>query len=535
MAEFTKLGGATLTSQHTFSEEEKVAFSTHINQCLGADPVLARHLPIDASSMELFSKCGDGLILCKLINLAVNDTIDDRAINKKDSMNVYQKTENLNLALNAAKSVGCQIVNIGAGDIIEGRPILILGLLWQIIKIQLMSTISLKSHPELVVLLEGDETIASFMKLNPEVILLRWINYHLAKAGSTRRCGNFTSDIQDSQVYSILTHQLKPECTLATETAPVERAAHVIRNAAQLGADIFIQPQDIVGGNKNLNIAFVACIFNAFPGLAVVEPSQLADYMSEMGLDDAGDTREERVFRMWMNSLNIEGLYVNNLFADCEDGIPILKVEDCIQPGVVNWKKVSNPAVSKFKKVENCNMCVDIGKNAFKFSMVNIGGLDIVDRKKKLILAIVWQLLYKYTLDLLSGLATSQGIAKMDENAVVAWANGKAKGFGVKSFRDSSLKTGQFLLALIAAIEPRAVNPELVTAGETAEDGLSNARYAISCARKVGACVFLTPEDIVEGKAKMIFTFCASLWQAELVPGAGAKAIEGGGGGGAGK
>lgn len=25
-----------------------------------------------------------------------------------------------------------------------------------------------------------------------------------------------------------------------------------------------------------------------------------------------------------------------------------------------------------------------------------------------------------------------------------------------------------------------------------------NAKYVISCARKVGACVFLTPEDIVE-------------------------------------
>ena len=43
MAEFTKIGGGTASSQHTFSEEEKVAFSTHINQCLGADAVLARY------------------------------------------------------------------------------------------------------------------------------------------------------------------------------------------------------------------------------------------------------------------------------------------------------------------------------------------------------------------------------------------------------------------------------------------------------------------------------------------------------------
>jgi hypothetical protein len=32
----------------------------------------------------------------------------------------------------------------------------------------------------------------------------------------------------------------------------------------------------------------------------------------------------------------------------------------------------------------------------------------------------------------------------------------------------------------------------------------------------VGACVFLTPEDIVEAKSKMIMTFCAELWRSTL-------------------
>lgn len=110
-------------------------------------------------------------------------------------MNVYQKTENQNLALNAAKSIGCQIINIGAGDLIEGRPILVLGLIWQIIRIQvrncssvcipfhlcnlyalrfqLLGAISLRNIPELVLLLNEGETMAEFLKLNPELILLR--------------------------------------------------------------------------------------------------------------------------------------------------------------------------------------------------------------------------------------------------------------------------------------------------------------------------------------------------------------------------
>jgi plastin-1 len=114
---------------HTYADEERQAFSSHINHLLGYDELLRRHLPLDDNtegSKDLFEKMSDGLIMLKLINYAVPETVDDRAINKQSNMNVYQKTENINLALNAAKSIGCQVVNIGAQDIIEGRPILIL-------------------------------------------------------------------------------------------------------------------------------------------------------------------------------------------------------------------------------------------------------------------------------------------------------------------------------------------------------------------------------------------------------------------------
>ena len=55
-----------------------------------------------------------------------------------------------NLAINAAKAIGCQITNIGARDLIDCTPHLILGLLWQIIKIQLLHEINLKDCPDLV-------------------------------------------------------------------------------------------------------------------------------------------------------------------------------------------------------------------------------------------------------------------------------------------------------------------------------------------------------------------------------------------------
>jgi plastin-1 len=50
----------------------------------------------------------------------VPETIDERAINREENLNLYQKTENVNLVINAAKSIGCHIVNVDAQDILEG-------------------------------------------------------------------------------------------------------------------------------------------------------------------------------------------------------------------------------------------------------------------------------------------------------------------------------------------------------------------------------------------------------------------------------
>lgn len=54
--------------------------------------------------------------------------------------------ENLNLALNSASAIGCHVVNIGAEDLKEGRQHLVLGLLWQVIKIGLFADIELSKN-----------------------------------------------------------------------------------------------------------------------------------------------------------------------------------------------------------------------------------------------------------------------------------------------------------------------------------------------------------------------------------------------------
>lgn len=139
----------------------------------------------------MFDECKDGLVLAKLINDSVPDTIDERVLNRTNArtkkLNQFHMTENNNIVINSAKAIGCSVVNIGSGDIIEVKEHLILGLIWQVIRRGLLGKIDIKLHPELYRLLEDDETLEQFLRLPPEQILLRWFNYHLKAAKWERR------------------------------------------------------------------------------------------------------------------------------------------------------------------------------------------------------------------------------------------------------------------------------------------------------------------------------------------------------------
>lgn len=100
-----------------------------------------------------------------------------------------------------------------------------------------------------------------------------------------------------------------------------------------------MRPADIIKANERLNLGFVAALFNACPGLDPPDEASLALF-DELEEDDVGDSREERAFRMWINSLGLEGVHVNNLFDDMRDGIVLLKLEDHVKPGIVDWSKV---------------------------------------------------------------------------------------------------------------------------------------------------------------------------------------------------
>ncbi|NXA47799.1 PLSI protein, partial [Nothocercus julius] len=519
----TAIGGTSSISsegtQHSYSEEEKVAFVNWINKALQDDPDCKHILPMDPSDASLFKSLADGILLCKMINFSQPDTIDERAINKK-KLTPFTISENLNLALNSASAIGCTVVNIGSQDLQEGKPHLVLGLLWQIIKVGLFADIEISRNEALIALLNEGEELDQLMKLSPEELLLRWVNYHLANAG-WQKISNFSQDIKDSRAYYHLLNQIAPkgddfkevpikiDFSGFNEKNDLKRAEYMLQQAEKLGCRQFVTPADVVAGNPKLNMAFVANLFNTYPALHKPDNSEYDLNLLE------GESKEERTFRNWMNSLGVSP-YVNHLYSDLSDALIIFQLYDMTRVPV-NWSHVNKPPYpflgGNMKKIENCNYAVELGKTKAKFSLVGIAGHDLNEGNRTLTLALVWQLMRRYTLNVLSDLGEGE---KVNDEIIIKWVNqtlaNANKKTSITSFKDKSISTSLPVLDLIDAIAPKAVRPEMVKREHLSEeDKLNNAKYAISVARKIGARIYALPDDLVEVKPKMVMTVFACL------------------------
>ena len=124
-----------------------------------------------------------------------------------------------------------------------------------------------------------------------------------------------------------------------------------------------------MNGHEKLNLAFVANLFNNHPSLDEPDDDQIVDVDEE--------TREEKMFRNWINSLGVAP-QVNYLYSDLSNGLIILQLEDTISPGMVDWDRrvVTKDNLSKIRAkrfqetLANCNYAVEVAK---KLNIVVVG------------------------------------------------------------------------------------------------------------------------------------------------------------------
>lgn len=372
----------------------------------------------------------------------------------------------------------------------------------------LTKMIDIKHCPELMRLAEEGEALADLMKLAPEAILVRWINFHLKREGQEMRVKNLGGDLKDSIALTYVLHSLdSSKCTLENlkEDDFIKKADKVIKNAESLGVPPLVSPSDIASGNVKLNTVFVAQLFNTKHGLEELNLEEKAKFEAAGIInDDVEGSRDERAFRFWINSLNIDDLYIENLYDGVKDSLTLLKVIHKLDPNVVDWKKVEKkPDNNKFKMGINGNQVVESCKK-LGFKIPGIGGTDFVESNRKNIIAVVWQLVRLNYLKI---------IGSQTEDDLVKWANSMVPDLQIKNFKDSSISNGHFLIKLCSAIEPRAINWEIVLPGDTDEEKENNAKYIVSIARKLGAVIFCVWEDIVKVNYKMILVLVCSLFE----------------------
>jgi plastin-1 len=212
---------------------------------------------------------------------------------------------------------------------------------------------------------------------------------------------------------------------------------------------------------------------------------------------------------------------VQSFFEDLKDGTILLQAYDKVIPNSVNWRHVNKrPAhggeLMRFKALENTNYAVELGKQN-SFSLPAVQGADITDGQRTLTLGMVWQLMRRDIVNTLSNLAQRLRKREISDQDMIKWANDMAskspsrRSSPIRSFKDNSLASAHFLLDVLAGMKPAYVDYELVNAGRNEDEAYLNSKLAISIARKMGATIWLVPEDIVAVRSRLVTTFIGSL------------------------
>lgn len=456
-------------------------------------------MPIETG--KICGALGDGVLFCKLINLAQPGTIVNEAINLPEGkeMGIFKKRENLNLAVASAKAIGIVTANITMESLVDQREHIMLGLTWQAIEVFLFRDINLHKSPEIMVLREEGEEEEKMLKLTPRHILLRWLNWHLRENRLDKRVRNFNKDMMDIEAYLAVFNDISKIDEKAHSFSTEKRAAHVLECAERERINTFVTSTDLVAGIDKLNVLFCALIFNHKNGLKY-EGKKMPFPLEE----DDPDTREMRLYKTWINSMGLENGHVVSLVEDLKTGIVLLRLIDSLRPKTVDWEKVVTAKLdNKIFCNQNCKYAVELISRTFDIKVVGITGPEIVDGKHYAILGLLWQLYRVDALGMIGG---------MKEEELVQWANQKSQQ-ALKSLKDRSLEDSNYWLKLITAINNKIVNFSVVK--QKGQEGWLeyNAKYALASARKMGAQVIILWEHISEVNSKFLLIFLADLYK----------------------
>mgnify|MGYP002385734140 CR=1 FL=1 len=119
-------GGATRgpVGQVSFSSSAAtsaiVACVEWINSTLQGNTLMSQFGLVPVSASDLGRACSNGLLLCQLVNVVTPGTLDSRALTTTGLDSQSNRADNIELAVNSARSVGCQMGSVSVDAVAAG-------------------------------------------------------------------------------------------------------------------------------------------------------------------------------------------------------------------------------------------------------------------------------------------------------------------------------------------------------------------------------------------------------------------------------
>ena len=520
------------------------------------DKITKLYIPIDinaypSTQFRCLASLFDGVIVSKLLNLINEDYIDFRGIHKPNPDKPYplkrhEINENVSVILSSLKSMGIVLKRIYTvkdwWDPSKHCELLI-NLLTEIASHTLDRFCSYKEHPELILLKKKTEPVSSLSFYAGEKWIIRWINFMLKRAAE----GNANIDVAQSikfnkdfmKILGLLKKRnsiimMKPNASKSDSAkAFIKIAKH------SFNVDTPIEPEDFTNNNRFCQNYFAAQIFDKLNGLQLPpDMEQELQDEKEKQTDNGWAEGEKEAIMAWLNSFGLRNR-VDNL-DDISSGLTLLKVLDRLKRGCVSWKKVHLKVRHKFDHVVNCNYVVETIKKQLGLKMVNVSGMDIVDKNNLIIKSILWRIMRYQSVKILSDLQFGSNVNKVNNTEITKWCNEKLTltfGDGVrckqiKKLNDSSLTTGIYYLELIRAIRPSAIDDDLVNldvppmSSQIKKDfklhdkhykkRRQNLKYAMTIIRRYGVDLFINVDDLFRLESRAVVSMLAAVMTISL-------------------
>eukprot|EP00457_Paulinella_chromatophora_P000012 gb/GEZN01000012.1/.p1 GENE.gb/GEZN01000012.1/~~gb/GEZN01000012.1/.p1 ORF type:complete len:4989 (+),score=1206.50 gb/GEZN01000012.1/:84-15050(+) len=227
-------------------------------------------------------------------------------------------------------------------------------------------------------------------------------------------------------------------------------------------------------------------------------------------------SKQEKTFLRWVNTLLGEGTCDN--LEKFSDGVLILKLAEKLTTKKVG--RYHKKPRGRFQKLENINKFLSIIKED-GYDVANVCASDIEGKNNKILLGLLWRMMYQFELGKSSTGKSEEGILKkMDRQRsqaqLITWAQSasgvQASNAAVVDFKDS-FKDGKALASLVNSLAPGSIDQHEI---ETLSP-LEITKKAMKVAEEVhGVQSLADAEDIVNGSDKhSLMIFLAKLRDVE--------------------